>query len=389
MAMYIHDRVPEFRLAPDEHALRGETQASCDANIEQILRLLAVGAPATELTVPGPALDYAQGLVHRNTPLAILLRAYRLGHAHMSSVLQRELRNSIGDNSVVLSSVETCSNFIFEYIDGVCGELVDAYHVERDRWVRSAAAIRAETVRSILEGDGENEQSASARLGYDLRRWHIGLILAGEPTAVPSGRRRSLEREAIEAAALVGSGDPLLIPAGATSLWAWCGTFARPTAEALATIESHRPTEGVRLAVGRPAYGIEGFRVTHVEAGHASRFWEVGAARMGGTTAYRAVEVVSLLAADIDRARRFVASELGPLAEDSDSAARIRSTLLTFLAHGASHTRAAQALHMHHNTVYNRVRRAEELLGTSVNVGSLELQTALVLAETLGAEVLT
>jgi DNA-binding PucR family transcriptional regulator len=199
----------------------------------------------------------------------------------------------------------------------------------------------------------------------------------------------SLEREAIEAAALLGCGDPLLVAAGASSLWAWCGTFNRPTLEALTEIETHQPTEGVRLAVGRPAFGIEGFRVTHVEAGHAARFWELGAARMGGTTAYRSVEVVSLLAADIDRARRFVASELGPLAEDSDAAARIRSTLLTFLAHGASHMRAAQALHMHHNTVYNRVRRAEELLGASVTAGSLELQTALVLAETLGVEVLT
>jgi DNA-binding PucR family transcriptional regulator len=198
----------------------------------------------------------------------------------------------------------------------------------------------------------------------------------------------SLEREAIDAAATVGCADPLLISAGATSLWAWCGTYARPTTEALAKIEGHRPTEGVRMAVGRPGYGVDGFRVSHVEAGHASRFWELGAARMGGTTAYRAVEVVSLLAADIDRARRFVASELGPLAEDSDAAARVRSTLLTFLAHGASHTRAAQALHMHHNTVYNRVRRAEELLGAPVSAGSLELQTALLLAETLGADVL-
>jgi DNA-binding PucR family transcriptional regulator len=43
---------------------------------------------------------------------------------------------------------------------------------------------------------------------------------------------------------------------------------------------------------------------------------------------------------------------------------------------------------MHQNTVYNRVRRAEELLGGSVAERRVELQTALMLAETLGSEVL-
>jgi DNA-binding PucR family transcriptional regulator len=199
----------------------------------------------------------------------------------------------------------------------------------------------------------------------------------------------SLEREAIEAAAVLGCADPLLVPAGAAALWAWCGTFKRPDPGALARIEAHRPTEGVRMAVGRPAYGIEGFRVSHLEAGHAARFWELGNGRTGGTTTYRSVEVVSLLASDLDRARRFVASELGPLAENTDAAARMRSTVLSFLAHGGSHTRAAQALHMHHNTVYNRVRRAEELIGAPVTSRGIELQTALLLSETLGAAVLT
>jgi DNA-binding PucR family transcriptional regulator len=100
------------------------------------------------------------------------------------------------------------------------------------------------------------------------------------------------------------------------------------------------------------------------------------------------VEVISLLASDLARARRFVRNELGALAEQSEAAARTRSTLLGFLAHGCSHTRAAQELHMHQNTVYNRVRRAEELLGGSVAERRVELQTALMLAETLGPEVL-
>ena len=43
---------------------------------------------------------------------------------------------------------------------------------------------------------------------------------------------------------------------------------------------------------------------------------------------------------------------------------------------------------MHQNTVYNRVRRAEELLGYPVAERRVELQNALMLADVLGTEVL-
>jgi hypothetical protein len=387
MAASIHERVPEFTGTADERVLLESTAASCTSNIDQILTLLADGAPADKLVVPEAALEYAQGLVHRRTPLATLLRAYRLGHFYFLNSTSPAFKDGIEDEAQLLGSMEAASNFTFDYIDTISGHLVEAYHVERDRWVRTAAAVRAETVRNILEDKPVNERSASSRLGYELRRSHIALIVSGE-LENQSGGVGSLEREAIDAAAIVGCGDPLLIAAGQGVVWCWCGTFKPPTPAELDRLERHRPAAGVRMAIGRPAYGLEGFRVSHLEAGHAARFWEIGAAQAGGTTSYRTIEVVSLLAADIDRARRFVHSQLGPLAEQSEVSARMRSTLLGFLAHGCSHVRAAQELHMHQNTVYNRVRRAEELLGGSVTERRVELQTALMLAETLGSEVL-
>jgi hypothetical protein len=389
MATHLHERIPELASLSDEHALLGDTEASCTANLGQIVTMLSAGAPPDELVVPEPALVYAQGLVHRRIPLAVLLRAYRLGHAYFWNIASGSLRDAVREEAVLGSSLEVAGNFMFEYIDGVSDQLVAAYHVERDRWVRTAAAVRAETVRHILDGHLEHERAASSRLGYELRRHHVGLILSVEADNRPDDGIASLEREAIEAAAIVGCGDPLLVPAGAAVLWAWCGTFRPPAPEALGKLERHRPHAGVRIAIGRPGYGIEGFRVSHMEAGHAARFWSLeGTLGGGATTSYRQVEVVSLLAADLDRARRFVLSQLGPLAEQSEAAATTRATLLGFLAHGCSHVRAAQELHMHQNTVYNRVRRAEELIGGSVSERRVELQTALMLSETLGSEVL-
>jgi hypothetical protein len=386
MASHLHARIPELH-ATDEQAIFEETAASCGSNMEQLLGLLARGEDASSMVVPQPALEYAQGLVRRRIPLAVLLRAYRLGHGYLWDVTARNFRQELAREDELLPALEAAAAFMFDYVDLISADLVAAYHLERDRWVRSAAAVRAETARAIIEGGVENEATASARLGYELHRHHVGVVLSGEPASRPGGGVASLEREAMGAALAIGCTDALIIPAGAASLWAWFGALESPGHDLLGRLESYVVSDGVRMAVGRPAYGIEGFRVTHLEAQQAARFWNVGA-MTASTIAYRAVEVVSLLASDVERARRFVANELGRLAAPTEPAAQMRQTLMAFLACGDSYTHAAQALHMHHNTVYKRVRRAEALLAAPVGSRRVELINALMLAQALGTEVL-
>jgi DNA-binding PucR family transcriptional regulator len=103
---------------------------------------------------------------------------------------------------------------------------------------------------------------------------------------------------------------------------------------------------------------------------------------------YAQVELVSLLASDLPRAREFVATRLGPLAAASEPARRLRETLSAFLAVGGRSSRAAKELYVHQNTVVYRVKRAEELLGRRVNDEPLELMCALLLADTFGPAVL-
>ena len=67
---------------------------------------------------------------------------------------------------------------------------------------------------------------------------------------------------------------------------------------------------------------------------------------------------------------------------------RLRETVLAFLGHGGSGTRAAKDLHVHQNTVTYRVKRAEELLGRRVSDDPIELTCALTLAAVLGPAVL-
>ncbi len=141
------------------------------------------------------------------------------------------------------------------------------------------------------------------------------------------------------------------------------------------------PAEGgtgrVRLAVGEPGAGIDGFRRSHREASEARRVASLAGASAGSVTRYSDVALQALASSDLDQARRFVRARLGALLDPEQASARLTETLAAFLDEGGSSGRAAGRLGVHENTVRYRLRQIEDLLGRSVGPGDLELRVAL------------
>ena len=129
--------------------------------------------------------------------------------------------------------------------------------------------------------------------------------------------------------------------------------------------------------------GLAGFVRSHREAAAARRVWLL-AARARGVTSYGDVDLLALLTLDVERARRLVDAELGPLAADDDPALRLRATLRVYLGEAHSFAAAARQFGVHENTVKYRVRQCEEVLGGAAGERSLRLAAALVLADALG-----
>jgi DNA-binding PucR family transcriptional regulator len=269
---------------------------------------------------------------------------------------------------------------IFAYVDRISDVLVEEYGTERERMMRGASHLRAETVRAILAGGPVDEETLHGRLGYDIRRRHVAIRVASSTSEV-----RGLERAGREAAAAVASGEPLIVPSGAASFDVWSGSYDTVDTTQL---ERYAPPEGIRVAFGRPGQGLEGFRRSHREAVQAARVASLSRGLQCEVVGYAQVELVSLLASDLPRAREFVVSRLGPLAAAGEPAQRLRETLRAFLAAGGRSVRAAKQLYVHQNTVTYRVKRAEELLGRRVAEEPVELLCALMLADTLGTAVL-
>lgn len=367
--------MPELQAADEE--LKAETAASCEANVTQVLRLLRAGADVESAVLQVQAADLVRGVVRRGIELPVLLRSYRLGHEWFWDEYARALRERIPDGDRLALALQHASAFCFAYTDRISGLVVETYGVEHGRLAGTAEQWRIQTVRALLSGSLVDEEVASRRLGYELRRHHIVLHVSADSPSV-----RGLERAVDEAVAAAGLSEPFVVASGIASFDVWASAF---TAPALDGLRAYEPPAGVSVAVGGPAHGLAGFRAAHDQAQQAARVMGLSSV-LGPVATYAELEVVCLLANDLPRARAFVAGKLGPLAADDPSMARLRETLLALLSSGGSRASAASDMHVHQNTISYRVKRAEELLGRAITDDVLGILAALTLVSVIGAE---
>jgi len=380
---YVQASMPELDV--DTELAEGLWDSAWD-NLDRIFAMLAHGTPVTDTEAPPGAIRYAEVMVRRGTPLASLLRAYRLGTMWFWTLWRREIIKRVDTPELLISAVDHSMSFVFDYVDIVSEQVTEEYALQREQWARSAAALRHETVEALLAGGPVDLDVAGLRLGYDLRATHMAIILSALPKSDTEDVIVRLERQAALLARQLGARAVLTVPDGRMALWVWCSFEQLPTDDAFAAIaDDPALLHGIRAAAGNIAAGPEGFVASHTEAQHVRELLALSDRGRGRLVRYDHVVVASLLAADAPRARRFVARELGQLAADDDGTARIRATVKVLLEESGRTMNAARRLSIHQNTVGYRVRQAEELLGHPLAERRFELETALRLLPMLKA----
>ncbi len=356
--------------------LAGGTLAGVESILRQILYMAQNGVPATEATLPPFASEQMRRFVQRGAPLDSLLLAYQVGHAAFFRLWAAAARRLIEDPAERVEAVELGANWSFEYIEALSARAVADYREENDRWVRSAAAVRRETVQALLADGDPDLAAAERRLGYDLGRRHLAFVVWCDPETERRGDSTlvRLELAGEQLATDFAAGKPLLVPLGARLMAGWLGGVRQAPAPPRLDRDSVGP---VRAAFGTEAVGIEGFRLSHEQALEARRAADLMRASPGSVTRYRDVALVALAGADERQARRFVAGELGPLTATDDQTSRLAATLLVYLQEQMSRRRAARRLAIHENTVTNRIHAAEQLLGHPVDERACELEVAI------------
>jgi DNA-binding PucR family transcriptional regulator len=376
--------IPEVR---GDAIVKKVLRASVEENLATVLHIFEHGLTPEDVRAPTAAIEYARRLAQRGVPTIALVRSYRLGHGRFLTRCVEQLAQQTNDAELIALATTRMVEITFGYIDRVSEQAIEAYQHERDRWLLTQTAVRAGRVRDLLGGNSVDIDATEAALGYRLRQLHLGVIAWIVGSVHDTDGLAQLDRLGVNVARTLNRrGRYLFVPRDESLAWMWVPVGGKqPISHELLSTAFSTADETVRVVVGEPAYGLEGFRQTHLQA---ERTQDLALAARPGSqlTTFGDVGAIALICADMDAARNWVWRTLADLAFDDEPHARLRTTLQVFLQAG-TYTATADRLTLHKNTVQYRIRKAEEALEGRVE-DRADLELALRACQYLGQAVL-
>ena len=347
--------------------------ASTSANA-RCLRSVIAGEIALEDVYLETVLSFAKVQAQLRIPQKSMQRSYRVSFFTMWEAWSAQLRKAIADRDVdrdeAALAQQLLTQTILGYQDFVASQVAETYTRDYEALNRSRAHMRRSLIKDILRDErGVLSSSDAAILSYDLASRHIAVLL-------PTLAEGAATQLAVGLRAAVSCQYVLVYPVTLSSTVVWLGRIGEWKRAALDALDGVLVEAGVPATVGGSHAGVDGFRTTLTEAMNAERIraaWD----RPGAPSVvhHDDVGLEILLMRDPEHARQFVERELGPLAGDTVEASRLRETLEASFRFG-SHVAAAEHLQLHEHTVRNRLHKAEELLGHTLNERRTELQVA-------------
>ena len=236
--------------------------------------------------------------------------------------------------------------------------------------------IRGELVADLLSTphrDPAGLTERGRRLGVDLDRPRLALVAQSDAA--------SRERLAAAAVRYLFGGDSISAEHTGTVvlLVAHDGTEPGEAARTAAARLTGFLGAPVTVAAAGPATGVQALAAAHAEALRCLRALHI-LGRAGDGASALELGFLGVLLGDGHDVEGFVTRTLGPLLEyDAKRGTELVHTLAAYFGHGGSHLRAKEELHVHVNTVVQRLDRIETLLGPDWNAPDrvLELRLAL------------
>ncbi|MDO8189091.1 helix-turn-helix domain-containing protein [Conexibacter sp. JD483] len=362
-------------LAADEE-LAEATRRSVADNIWLFASMAAAGIPPERAAPRTLAEEFVRLLARRGIGADTVAASYRLALNGFWEGWTRLLRERVPPQQLA-DALDASIRWMLTFVNALSERVIAIHEQERRAWVRSGEAVRAQTIRELLDGVPTDLRLAESRLGYPLDRTHICAVGWSDPAGEESPDLGLLANAL--ATRLHVRSLTLHVDRETVAVWA-SGYDGHLDRDALADLDAVA-ARGVSLAIGRAHPGLDGFRWSYREAMHARRVALLERRPAGAAVRYDQVALQALASADVEQARRFVAWQLGPLAGDDDASRALAETLRAYLLHESNLRAAAAHLGIHHNTVANRLRRAAELLGAPLAERSAELLTALALVD--------
>lgn len=355
-------------------AFADHLRASVRENLSLLQQVLTGRLPLRAVRL-GQPLVFARIQAELRLPQTALQRSYRVGFTAMWEGWAERLADVVTADDVprdeAVRGLAGLTAAILAYQDHVASQVAESYARVDDALSRSRASVRQGLVREILRGGATAlAPSDLITLDHDLAAEHVAVVF-------PSVAEGAAGQLVVGLRAGTGVRQSLVLPLDLTRTAVWLSSAAGWTPDMLRRLRETLAATGVEASIGSALRGVDGFRDSLAQAQEVERVrgaWGRAAAPRLLDHADVALEI--LLLRDPDSAERFVRAELGPLAEGTPEAARLRETLEASFRLG-SHVAAAEHLQVHEHTVRNRLGRAEQHLGRPLTERRTELQVAL------------
>jgi hypothetical protein len=327
-----------------EDGLRTATAAL----IEYSLRHLA---GFSDDPIPVQAFAQVRRAVQRGVSIEVVMMRYIAAHGQFSEFVM----DAAGE--VDIPSLRELGRGQDELLQTLTSAVAREYRREQARHSQSDQ-YRLEMVRRLLAG-----KRLDIDLDYEFDdTWHVGLIASGSAEAIST---------ALAILALDYSCQTISVSLGTKTIWAWLGKRNR---SGLKVHEWQGYDDLVSLAVGEPAYGLDGWRLTHHEAQIARQV-----ALHGRAGIVRCLDVLldAAVLRDETISRALMATYLAPLDTLRIGGEVGRNTLATYLKCQRCIAKTAAVLKITRKTVESRLRDIENALGRPLTTCFAELEVAL------------
>jgi hypothetical protein len=366
-------------------------RATVAAAVDYVLSGIERGEGWGSVSIPPQAAAQAHRAARNGVSLDTVMRRYMVGQALLWDYILEEADrvdwNPAHPAQPEGGRVREMLRAQASLVDRLVSDVAREHMGELERARRSRRHRLLERVKALLAGEDEHAGHSSGaaaqagldpELGYDLSAEHIGVIARGEGA-------RELLREVAD-----GLDRRLLsVDNSQGTVWAWLGgrrLLQMSDLKVALSEKGRRAREreqevlsgDLRIAVGEPAWGIEGWRLTHRQAQAALI---VALRRPSALTCYRDVALLASALKDRALAEALIDIYISPLEHGRGGGRVLRETLRAYLSAECNVSSAAKATKVARSTVIKRLRAIEERLGRTLSPPAAELEVALALDE--------
>lgn len=306
--------------------------------------------------VPTPLTAQARMAARNGVGLDTVLRRYVAGYSIFTQFVIEEAENGGLHLDLALQRILHGYAAVFDRLITAVSEEHTREAVGR---LSTLGERRADRVRRLLDG----EPIDGSDLEHDFEACNLALIASGPAAA-----------EALRGLA-GAAGKPLLLVLPERGFaWGWLASSSGFDQVLLEDLARRRPSLECALAIGEPAPGLDGWRLSHRQALSAH---SVAIRAPGGPVRYRDVALLAAMLRDdllIDSLRR---TFIEPLDRHRDGREALHEAMDAYFASGRNISSASAALRLDRRTLSRRLQTIERLLGRQLDHVAMELEAVL------------